>query len=105
MITAVIFALHLVFLLIIFTKKWQDENLSSAFLNGGLVALLFSVGWSMAAIPTKYLFDEKGFGVYFDRDAITLTLLTIAEVIFYKIYYNELFKEEKDSEVPTQPES
>lgn len=94
MITAAIFALHVIFLLVVFTKKWQDENLTSAFLNGGLVALLFSVGWSMATIPTKYLFDEKGFGVYYDRDAITLTILSIAEFIFYRIYYDELFKEQ-----------
>ncbi|GMU84949.1 MAG: hypothetical protein AMXMBFR48_01910 [Ignavibacteriales bacterium] len=92
MITAFIFFAHLFFILIIFTKKWQDENLTNAFLNAGLISILFTVGWSMAGIPTKYLIKPEGFGVYYDRDAITLTLLTVAEYFFYKMYYPEYFK-------------
>ncbi|MBV6513477.1 MAG: hypothetical protein HRU80_11090 [Ignavibacteriales bacterium] len=97
MITAFIFFAHLLFILIIFTKKWQDENLTTAFLNAGLIAILFTVGWSIAGIPTKYLIDPEGFGIYYDRDAITLTLLTIGEYFFYRMYYPEYFRK------PTEP--
>ncbi len=92
MITAFIFFLHLLFILIIFTKKWQEENLATAFLNAGLIAILFTVGWSIVGIPTKYLINPEGFGLYYDRDAITLTLLCIAEYFFYRMYYPEYFK-------------
>jgi len=89
MITALIFFAHFLFALIIFTKKWQEENISSAFLNLGLIGILFAVGWSMVGIATQNLLSQKGFGIYFDRDAITLTILSIAEFFFYKFYYKE----------------
>jgi hypothetical protein len=87
MITAFIFFVHLFFVLIIFTKKWQDEGLSSAFLNLGLIGILFAVGWSISTMILKLFIDQKGFGIYFDRDTFSLSLLTIAEYFFYKMYY------------------
>ncbi len=89
MVTAIIFAAHLIFALVIFTKKWQDENLKSALLNLGLIAVLFSVGWSIASIIAKAVMEPKGLGIFYDRDAFSLTILTIAEYFFYRIYYKE----------------
>ncbi len=89
MISAFIFFLHLVFALVIFTKKWQSENLKSGFLNLGLIAVLFAVGWSITGIIAKILMEPKGFGLYFDMDTFSLTLLTIGEYFFYRIYYRE----------------
>ncbi|MEO8399057.1 MAG: hypothetical protein ABI550_04480 [Ignavibacteriaceae bacterium] len=91
MVIAFIFFLHFLFGLIIFTKKWQEENLTSAFLNLGLIGILFAVGWSIAGIITQNTLDPKGFGIYFDRDTITLTILVIAEFFFYKFYYSDTF--------------
>ncbi len=90
MVTAVIFFAHFIFALIIFTKKWQDESLSTAFINIGLIGLLFTVGWSIASIISKLLMDQKGFGIYFDRDTFSLSLLSIAELFFYKMYYADI---------------
>jgi len=89
MISAFIFFIHLVFALVIFTKKWQSENLKSGFLNLGLIAVLFAVGWSITGIIAKLVMDSKGLGLYFDRDTFSLTLLTIGEFFFYRIYYKE----------------
>jgi hypothetical protein len=89
MISAFIFFLHLIFALVIFTKKWQSENLKSGFLNLGLIAVLFAVGWSITGIIAKAVMEEKGLGLYFDRDTFSLTLLTIGEYFFYRIYYRE----------------
>lgn len=87
MIISIIFFAHLLFALIIFTIKWQEEKLSSAFLNVALIAILFAVGWSIAGIIAKLLLEPKGFGLYFDRDTFSLAVLTIGEYFFYKIYY------------------
>ncbi|MFA3781560.1 hypothetical protein ABRY23_00680 [Melioribacteraceae bacterium 4301-Me] len=87
MIIALIFAAHLIFILIIFTKKWQEESLSTAFINVGLIIVLFSVGWSIITMIVKIFFDAKGFGIYFDADTISLTMLSILEYFFYKSYY------------------
>ncbi|MFO7448164.1 MAG: hypothetical protein R6W90_17525 [Ignavibacteriaceae bacterium] len=89
MITAFIFFVHLVFALIIFTKKWQEENISSALLNLGLIGILFAVGWSIAAIISKFVMEQEGLGIYYDRDTFSLTILSVAEYFFYKMYYKE----------------
>jgi predicted cation transporter len=89
MITALIFFIHLIFALVIFTKKWQEENLSTAFLNVALIGILFAVGWSIASIIAKLLLEPKGFGYYLDRDAASLIILSIGEFFFYRIYYKE----------------
>ncbi len=93
MVSAVIFAAHLIFALIIFTKKWQTESISSALLNLGLIAILFSVGWSITGMLTNLVMEPKGFGFYFDRDAFSLTILTVVEFFFYKMYYKDVFTE------------
>jgi uncharacterized membrane protein YhdT len=100
MISAFIFFLHLLFALIIFTKKWQTEGLKSGFLNLGLIAILFAVGWSITGIIAKALMSPKGFGLYFDRDTFSLTLLSIGEFFFYRFYYQESSEEEKEETSP-----
>lgn len=99
MITAAIFFIHLIFSLIIYTKKWQDENMSSGLINLALIGILFAVGWSLTGIVSKALMDEKGFGLYFDRDTFSLTLLTIAEFFFYRMYYKDTFGNEDKEKV------
>jgi len=89
MITAFIFFAHLIFGLVIFTKKWQEDNIASAFLNVGLIAILFSVGWTITGIVSKLLMEPPVFGIQFDRDTFSLALLSIAEYFFYRMYYGE----------------
>lgn len=89
MITAFIFFVHLIFSLVIFSKKWQDDNLASAFQNITLIWILFAVGWTITGMIAKIFMEPKGLGMQFDRDTFALTLLTIAEYFFYKFYYDE----------------
>lgn len=101
MISAFIFFVHLVFITVIFTKKWQSESLASAFTNVALIIILFSVIWSVTGMIAKMLLDKEGFGLYFDRDTFSLTLLSIVEFLFYRIYYGH--KEENVSELEEKP--
>ena len=89
MITAIIFSAHIIFALIIFTKKWQDENLKSGFINIILIGVLFAVGWSISGIIAKLVMKPEGLGIYYDRDTFSLTILSVAEYFFYKFYYRE----------------
>jgi hypothetical protein len=89
MVTAFIFFGHLFFALYIFTKKWQEEGLKTAFLNIGLIGILFAVGWSIAAIIAKIFMEQEGLGLYYNRDDFSLTILTIGEYFFYRIYYGK----------------
>ena len=94
MITAIIFFAHFIFLLIIFTKKWQEEGISSAWMNVGLIVILFAVGWTVTGMIAKILMEQAGFGIHFDRNTFSLTLLTIMEVFFYRFYYRDTVTED-----------
>ncbi len=91
MIIAAIFFLHFFFALVVFTKRWQSESVNSGFINLALIGILFAVGWSITSIIAKAIMEPKGFGIYFDRDTFSLTLLTIAEYLFYRFYYDDIF--------------
>jgi hypothetical protein len=93
MIAALIFFGHLVFSLVVFTKKWQDEKLSAGLMNIALIGILFAVGWSISGMIAKALMEPKGFGFFFDRDTFSLVILTIGEYLFYRMYYSDLFTE------------
>ncbi len=91
MVSAVIFTVHFIFALIIFTKKWQDESISAALLNIGLIAILFSVGWTITGMISGFIMKPKGLGIFFTGDDFSLTLLTLAEYFFYRMYYKDVF--------------
>lgn len=91
MITAFIFFIHFIFILVIFTKKWQEESVSTGFLNLALIGILFAVGWAISGMIAKLVMEQDGLGIYFDRDTFSLTLLTIAEFFFYRFYYKDIF--------------
>ena len=97
MIIAFIFSVHLIFSLVIFTIKWQEDKLSTAFLNIGLIAILFAVGWSIASIVAKAVMEPKGLGIHFDRDTFALILLSIGEYFFYRLYYKPIQTIEGDT--------
>lgn len=94
MITAFIFFAHYIFTLFIFTKKWQEENLSGGILNIGLIGVLFAVGWTITTMIAKIFMEPEGLGIFYDRDTFALTLLTIAEFFFYRLYYKDIFTED-----------
>ena len=91
MIILLIFLIHLVFLISVLVKKTKKEKFSSGLIDAALIIILFSVGWSLSAMFTKLIWEPEGFGKYFDRDTITLTILTIIEFFFYRFYYRDLF--------------
>ena len=91
MIPGIIFLFHIIFIIIVFRMRYIRDSISSAFIDLVLIVILFSVGWSVATFIVKLFFDPSGFGEYFDRDAISLTVLSIAEFFFYRIYFADLF--------------
>lgn len=101
MISGLIFAAHIFFMLFIFTKKWQEENLTNALLNLSLIIILFTVGWSISGMLLKIFIEPEGFSLEFNRDTLSLILLSFVEYFFYKFYYKDDFivnDKEKQSE-------
>ena len=91
MIFVIIFIAHFIFALTIFIKKFKSDGLSTAGMNLVLIIILFAVGWTVTTMISKLLMEPEGFGTEFNRDAFSLTLLTVIEIIFYYYYYKPIF--------------
>jgi hypothetical protein len=89
MIEVTVFYLHAIAAVTAFTKRWQDEGFGEGILSVAFMALIFSVGWTITTFVVRLLAPEKGFSRVFDRDALSLLLLTIVEGVFYYFYLKE----------------
>jgi hypothetical protein len=98
MISAFIFFAHFIFILLIFTWKWQNDGISGAIMNVSLILILFAVGWTFTGMIAKFFMEPAGLGIYYDRDSFSLTLLTIIEFFFYRIYYNRPIANGKETQ-------
>ena len=70
----------------------QEEGPGAGTLAVAFMGIVFSVGWSISTFVLKFLVSEKGFGIYFNRDALSLTILTAGEAIFYYLYLKGMKK-------------
>ncbi len=86
MIPLLVFYVHIVAMAAAFTKRYQDEGIGEGFLAIFFMGLIFFVGWSISSFLMKLLMEPKGFGLFFDRDAASLLLLTAMEGVFYAFY-------------------
>lgn len=87
MIPVIIFYLHVVFLTYVFTKKYIDEGLTSAFLSSIFIIIIFSVGWTISEFILSLFMNSEGISLLFPRAAFSLILLSCMEIIFYRFYY------------------
>jgi len=97
MIPLLVFYFHIVAMAAAFTKRYQDEGLSEGFLAVFFMCLIFFVGWSISSFIMKLVMAPRGFGLFFDRDAASLLLLTAMEGVFYAFYLRA------DSPAPEEP--
>ncbi|MBI1807794.1 MAG: hypothetical protein HYR76_12160 [Ignavibacteria bacterium] len=83
MITLLIFYIHTIAAVTVYTRRWQESDWKEGLLAVGFLVLIFGVGWSMSTFVLKLFVNEKGFGLWLDRDALSLLLLTVMEGVFY----------------------
>jgi len=89
MIPLLVFYVHIVALTAVFTKRWQEDGLVEGFLGVFFMGLIFFVGWAISSFILKLFMSQEGMGVFLDRDAASLLLLTVAEAVFYYFYFQE----------------
>jgi len=92
MVTLFVFYIHTVAAVYAFTDQCQEEGVGAGTLAVAFMGLVFSVGWSISTFILKFLLSEKGFGMYFNRDAISLAVLTAGEAVFYYLYLKGMKK-------------
>ena len=83
MITLFVFYIHVIAAVAVYTKRWQEADWKEGLIAVGFVILIFGVGWSMSTFVLKLFMSEKGFGLWLDRDALSLLLLAVMEGLFY----------------------
>lgn len=86
MIVLIIFYIHIVAAAAVFTKRWQDDGWGEAFLALGFMGIIFAVGWSVTTVILKLFLEKEGLAAWFDRDTMSLFLLTLMEAVFYIAY-------------------
>jgi hypothetical protein len=89
MIPLFVFYLHILAATYGFTRRFQEEGLSEGLLAVFFVSLIFFVGWSITSFVLKFFIDQQGFGVFLDRDALSLMVLTACEIFFYYFFLRD----------------
>ena len=89
MIPLFVFYIHTLACVVAFTRRWQEGGWGEGLLAVGFIALIFAVGWSISTFIVQMFMDEQGFGFWFNRDAASLTLLTIMEGVFYFLQWEK----------------
>jgi hypothetical protein len=86
MIAAVILGLHGVAGVYAFWTRRKKGGWSEGILAIAFVGVIFSVGWTIMTMLTSLVMEPEGLAVWFNRDTVTLTLLTVAEGLFYYFF-------------------
>jgi hypothetical protein len=89
MIEVLIFYIHVIFLVYIFSRTFIQEKFASALLSAIFIVIIFSVGWTFSAFVIALFIPPQGLTKILTRAAFSLALLTIFEIIFYKFYFSK----------------
>lgn len=89
MIPLLVFYIHIVAFTYFFVREYGREGLSAGFVTLGFLILIFSVGWTISTMIFKYIIDDAGFGIWLNRDALSLAALTLCEAVIYYFYFRE----------------
>ena len=109
MVAFFIFALHVAFAIYAFLSRQKKDGVGEGLLAVGFMVIIFAVGWTISTMLTNLLFTPEFFVKWyygetgslllrtlrkeFNRDTISLLLLTLGEVGFYFFYLREEGKE------------
>ena len=87
MIEVLIYYLHIIAAVYIYTKYWQNESIAGGLMGLGLFGILFSIGWVMVSFIINLIFSSEFGNSFINRDTITLLLLSLMELFFFIKYF------------------
>jgi multisubunit Na+/H+ antiporter MnhF subunit len=105
MIPVLIFWLHITAGTYLFARRYYEETLGEAFLSIGFAAIIFTAGWTLSAFIVRIVFGRKGIDTVLDTDSLSLILLTILEIIFYRIWFSKNRSDRDKSPKDSTPSS
>lgn len=98
MIPILIFWMHITAAVYLFSKRYHEETLGEAFLALGFAAIIFTAGWTLSSFIIRISFGQKGIDEILNGDSLSLILLSIFELIFYRIWFRKPQKEASSGE-------
>jgi len=87
MISIFIFYIHFVGAVYAFVKGYVDHSVTDGFMTLAFVAIIFSVGWTIAGFIVRFFLPAGGFGPWLDSDTISLIIVSILEALLYLTYF------------------
>lgn len=87
MIPVIIFWLHITAGTYLFVRKYYEETLGEAFLILTFAGIIFTAGWTLSSFLVRLVLGPQGFGEIFNDDSVSLILLTLLEIIIYRIWF------------------
>ncbi|MBL7999696.1 MAG: hypothetical protein JNL32_13810 [Candidatus Kapabacteria bacterium] len=87
MIELILLHCHIVAILYIFTKRWQEAGAKEGILGVALMGLMFVIGWSVTSPLAGFIMPDAWRTQWFTQDTLSLLLLLIPEVIFFAIFF------------------
>lgn len=99
MINVFIFLAHFIFIIVVFVKTKKSDSLGGAINNTALIVIIFAVLWAISNFIVNMLMDTEGLGKFFDRDTISLSIVTMVEIVFYlKFYGKKIIEDETEKQ-------
>jgi hypothetical protein len=89
MIPVLIFWMHITAGCYLFVKRYFEESMSEAFLSLLFAGIIFTAGWTFSAFLIHLLFSPKGISEILNSDSLSLMLLTLLEIVFYRIWFGK----------------
>jgi hypothetical protein len=101
MIDLLIYHLHIVGVLYAFTMRWQREGMKGGVLAVATCALVFTILWAVTGPIARIIMPQAAQpGDVFTSDTLSLVLLMIPEVLFFRVFFLRAPKAaERDAEV------
>jgi hypothetical protein len=115
-IAVLIFYCHTIFAVYAFCKSYQSDGWVQAFLNIAFIIVLFTVGWTISDLVVGLIIAENGYNIFtpqnnvfltllkltgfykpsgngmanlYPKDAISLIVLSLLEITFYRFYFKK----------------
>ncbi|HUI31249.1 MAG TPA: hypothetical protein VLX91_13640 [Candidatus Acidoferrales bacterium] len=102
MIPVLIFWMHITAGVYLLAKRYYEETLGEALLAVGFAGIIFTAGWTLSSFMIRITFGKEGVSAILDGDSLSLILLTVFEVVFYRVWFRKSPQHPEDS-TPGQP--
>ncbi|GEM_PF-1926481 len=89
MIPVLIFYLHILGGVLVFSYRYQQENIKEAFMTLAFLAVIFTVAWTIAGFLVHFFAPDQGFAPWLDNDSLSLLITTFLEAILYGVYFRD----------------